>query len=122
MGINISGVNLDHLPEGINRTPRRGLKINFIECFIDRSTKVKLFNKLMGEYGAVKVELQTGTIIKFLIMISLLLIIRFVYLISFSISSDNLDASRDSVVKVTIQNETGSLNRILKAFHVSILS
>ena len=32
---------------------------------------------------------------------------------------DNLDTSRDSVVKVTIHDETGSLNRILKAFRVS---
>ena len=60
MGINISGVNLDHLPKGIIRTPRKGLKINFIECSINRNMKLKLFNKLSEEYGAVKVELHTG--------------------------------------------------------------
>ena len=36
MGINISGVNLDHLPTHIRRTIREGgLKINFIECSIE---------------------------------------------------------------------------------------
>ena len=34
LGINISGINLHHLPSYIvdNRTTKHGLKINFIEC------------------------------------------------------------------------------------------
>lgn len=70
MGIHISGVNLDHLPKGINQTPRSGLKINFIECSIDGHIKEILVNKLMGEYGAISVELYAGTIS--ILLISLL--------------------------------------------------
>ena len=61
MGINISGVNLDHLPTNICRTIRAGgLKINFIGCSIERSVKETLFNKLTQEYGAVKAQDHEG--------------------------------------------------------------
>lgn len=63
MGINISGINLDHLPENINRTTNSGFKINFIECSIDKSTKETLFRKLKTDYGAVNVEIHEGRVV-----------------------------------------------------------
>ena len=62
LGINISGINLPHLPLHVvdSRTIMHGLKINFIECFIDKSTKDTLFSKLRREYGAVNVETHQG--------------------------------------------------------------
>ena len=61
MGINISGVNLDHLPTNIRRTLRAGgLKINFIECSVERSVKETLFKTLVQEYGAVKAQDHKG--------------------------------------------------------------
>ena len=62
MGININDINPDHLPAHITDQTTRdsGLKINFIECSIDRSTKDKLFSRLKGEYGAVDVESHEG--------------------------------------------------------------
>ena len=62
MGINISGVNLDHLPTNICPTIRAGgLKVNFIECSIERNVKETLFNKLMEEYGAIDAQDHEGT-------------------------------------------------------------
>jgi hypothetical protein len=62
MGINISGVNPDHLPKDVRagRTTKRGFKINFIECSIDDYTKERLFNKLKTQYGAIEVENHDG--------------------------------------------------------------
>ena len=63
MGINISGVNPDHLPEDVRdagQTTKRGFKINFIECSIDESTKERLFNKLKTQYGAIEVGSHDG--------------------------------------------------------------
>ena len=62
MGISISGVNSDHLPEDVRagRTTKRGFKINFIECYIDESTKEILFNRLKTQYGAIEVENHDG--------------------------------------------------------------
>ena len=63
MGINVSGVNPDHLPEDIlaERTTEKGFKINFIECSIDKSTKERLLNKLKSQYGAIYIEDHEGT-------------------------------------------------------------
>ena len=63
MGINISGVNLDHLPEDTDRTTESGFKINFIECFIDKTEKESLFNKLKMDYGAIDVKNHDGIIV-----------------------------------------------------------
>jgi hypothetical protein len=65
IGVNISGVNPDHLPEDVraSRTTKRGFKMNFIECSIDESTKEMLFNKLKTQYGAIRVENYDGIII-----------------------------------------------------------
>ena len=60
LGINISGVNLDHLPAHIDRTTAGGLKENFIECSIDRSTRQTLFDRLKKEYGAVDAKTYEG--------------------------------------------------------------
>ena len=62
MGINISGVNPDHLPEDIRagRTVKHGLKINFIECTMNKSTKDELFDKLKTHYGAIGVDNHNG--------------------------------------------------------------
>ena len=63
MGINISGVNPDHLPdEHADRTTERGSKINFIECSIDdsESTNERLFNRLRTQYGAIEVRSHDG--------------------------------------------------------------
>ena len=64
MGININGINLDHLPAHTVDQPTRdsGLKINFIECSIDRSIKDNLFSRLKKEYGAVDVESHEGNL------------------------------------------------------------
>ena len=64
MGINISDINPDHLPEDVcdDRTRKRGLKINFIDCSIDKNTKERLFNKLKTQYGAIEVENHDGII------------------------------------------------------------
>ena len=64
MGINVSGVNPDHLPEDVRaeRTTDKGFKINFIECSIDKSTKERLFNKLKSHYGAIDIEDYEGII------------------------------------------------------------
>ena len=62
MGINISGVNPGHLPKNICRTIRAGgLKINFIECSIERNVKETLLNKLKEEYGAIDAQDPEGT-------------------------------------------------------------
>jgi hypothetical protein len=62
MGINVSGVNPDHLPEDVRtaQTIKRGFKINFIECTMDGSTKERLFNKLRTQYGALEVKNYDG--------------------------------------------------------------
>lgn len=67
MGINISDVNPNHLPEdvraGRTKAMKRGFTIYFfIECFIDGSTKERLFNNLKTQYGAIGVETQDGII------------------------------------------------------------
>ena len=64
-GINISGVNPDHLPKDVltDRTTKSGLKINFIECSIDEITKERLSNKLRAQYGAIDVGSRDGIIL-----------------------------------------------------------
>ena len=59
MGINISGVNLDHLPAHFNRTTKSGLKMNFIECSRSADEQT-FFDILKREYGAVSVESYKG--------------------------------------------------------------
>jgi hypothetical protein len=62
MGINISGVNPDHLPEDVlaGRTTKRGFKKNFFECTMDETTKERLFNELKTQYGALEVKIHDG--------------------------------------------------------------
>ena len=62
MGINVSGVNPDHLPEDVcaKQTMEKGFKINFIQCSIDKSTKERLFSKLKSQYGAIGIEDHEG--------------------------------------------------------------
>ena len=60
LGINLSGVNLDHLPEGTKRTTDKGHKINYIECSMDKSTKERLYSRLRRDYGAINVEDHEG--------------------------------------------------------------
>ena len=67
MGINISDINPDHLPEDVRAgwaiAMKEGLAINFfIECSIDASTKERLSNNLKAQYGAIGVETQDGII------------------------------------------------------------
>ena len=64
MGINISGVNTDHLPKEVrdNRTTEEGSTLNFIECVIDEDTKQSLFLKLRTQYGAIDVKKHDGII------------------------------------------------------------
>ena len=64
MGINISGVNPDHLPKEVrdNRTTKGGFTLNFIECVIDENTKERLFHKLRTQYGAIDVKKHDGII------------------------------------------------------------
>ena len=76
MGINISGVNPDHLPEDIHaeRTMKRGrLKINFIECSMDERTKERLYDKLKTQYGATEADDHNGIKLKCSILLLLLL-------------------------------------------------
>ena len=60
MGINISGVNTDHLPEDVRaeRTMEKGFKINYIKCSIDKNTKERLLNKLKSQHGAIDVDIK----------------------------------------------------------------
>jgi hypothetical protein len=45
---------------------------------------------------------------------------KYIIILSWLVSSDKLDEDPDYIiVKITIHNERGSLNRILKGFHVS---
>ena len=62
MGINISDINPDRLPEDVcdDQTRNRGFKMNFIDCSIDESTKERLFNELKTQYGAIGVENLDG--------------------------------------------------------------
>ena len=71
MGIDISDVNPDHLPEDVRagRTKKRKPKIDFfIKCSIDASTKDKLFNKLKKQYGAIDIGSYVGTIVVIIII------------------------------------------------------
>ena len=116
MGININDINPDHLPAHImDQTTRdSGLKINFVECSIDRSTKDKLFSRLKGEYGAVDIESHEGNLYGIITKMTL----KFY---SHTVPPHKLDEGPNySIVKITVHNEVGSLNRILKAFRVSI--
>ena len=65
MGIDISDVNPDHLPEDVRALrKKRGFKIDFfIKCSIDASTKDKLFNKLKKQYGAIDIGSHDGIVI-----------------------------------------------------------
>jgi cytochrome oxidase Cu insertion factor (SCO1/SenC/PrrC family) len=62
MGLNISSVNPDHLPEDVlaGRTTKRGFKKNFIGCTMNETTKQSLLNKLKTQYGAIEVKNHDG--------------------------------------------------------------
>ena len=63
MGINISGVNPDHLPKDVRATrATKGSTLNFIECIIDENTKERLFHRLRTQYGAIDVKKHDGII------------------------------------------------------------
>ena len=59
VGLNISGVNVDHLG-GADRNTKNNLRLNFIECSVDDQTLETLKTTLKKNYGAIEVECEQG--------------------------------------------------------------
>ena len=86
---------------------------------MDRSTKERLYSRLRRDYGAVKVEDHEGTKQQLCALLSIYN--NFSSFICI-VSSEKLSKDPNyKIVKVTIHNEAGALNKILKGFCVSVV-